>query len=124
MKNDTVFVQFHWMWSLSGALPNRDDSGAAKRIPYGGVDRARISSQCMKRAWRVYEGPNAISQIESGGEIAPLSVRSRLIFDRDIYRPLVEEGVDEVIAREVTTQLMALVLGSKDAKEKKNAEQE
>ena len=38
--------------SYAAALLNRDDSGLAKRLTYGGVSRTRISSQCLKRHWR------------------------------------------------------------------------
>lgn len=31
---------------------NRDDSGRAKRLPFGGAVRTRISSQCLKWHWR------------------------------------------------------------------------
>ena len=31
---------------------NRDDIGAPKSCTFGGVTRARISSQCLKRSWR------------------------------------------------------------------------
>jgi len=40
---DARFVQIHTLHSYPAALLNRDDSGLAKRIPYGGVVRTRIS---------------------------------------------------------------------------------
>jgi CRISPR system Cascade subunit CasC len=46
------FVQVHWLASYPSALLNRDDAGLAKRMPFGGVSRGRISSQCLKRHWR------------------------------------------------------------------------
>lgn len=47
------FLQLHWLASYPAALLNRDDAGLAKRIPFGGVTRGRISSQCLKRHWRL-----------------------------------------------------------------------
>ena len=46
------FVQIHSLASYSGTLLNRDDAGLAKRLPFGGTTRARVSSQALKRKWR------------------------------------------------------------------------
>ena len=43
------FLQIHTLSPYTAALLNRDDSGLAKRLPYGGALRTRISSQCLKR---------------------------------------------------------------------------
>ena len=42
------FLQIHTLTSYAAALLNRDDAGLAKRLPYGGVSRTRISSQRRK----------------------------------------------------------------------------
>ena len=47
------FLQIHTLTTYSAALLNRDDAGLAKRLPFGGATRARISSQCQKRRWRM-----------------------------------------------------------------------
>ena len=41
------FLQIHTISPYTGALLNRDDAGLAKRLPYGGVLRTRVSSQCL-----------------------------------------------------------------------------
>lgn len=46
------FIQIHTLSSYPAALINRDDSGMAKRLPFGGTTRTRISSQSLKRHWR------------------------------------------------------------------------
>ena len=46
------FIQNHNLSSYPAALINRDDSGMAKRLPFGGSTRSRISSQSLKRHWR------------------------------------------------------------------------
>jgi CRISPR system Cascade subunit CasC len=46
------FIQIHTLTSYAGVLLNRDDSGMAKRLPFGGATRTRVSSQCLKRHWR------------------------------------------------------------------------
>lgn len=45
-------LELHLLQSYPVCCPNRDDLGAAKSAYYGGVRRARISSQCMKRSQR------------------------------------------------------------------------
>ncbi|MFW6085772.1 MAG: type I-E CRISPR-associated protein Cas7/Cse4/CasC [Myxococcota bacterium] len=115
---ESRFLQIHTLTSYPGALLNRDDVGFAKRLPFGGATRTRISSQCLKRHWRRYEGEGALA------ELAPLSVRSRLTFDRHVRQPLVEEGVPEETARLVTEALMEKVLGLSPKKKAKKGKEE
>ncbi|HVN89181.1 MAG TPA: type I-E CRISPR-associated protein Cas7/Cse4/CasC [Candidatus Binataceae bacterium] len=111
------FIQIHSLTSYPAALLNRDDAGLAKRIPFGGAIRTRISSQCLKRHWRTSDDNEALKNCVDG----QTSVRSRQSFDRYIFRPLIEEdGVEPSIAHAVTEALMALVLGeSRRAKAEK-----
>lgn len=46
------FIQIHSLASYPGTLLNRDNNGQAKRLPFGGTTRVRISSQALKRRWR------------------------------------------------------------------------
>lgn len=48
------FIDIHVIQSLPPSNINRDDSGSPKEAIYGGVRRARVSSQAWKRAARVY----------------------------------------------------------------------
>ena len=77
------FVQIHFLTSYASALLNRDDSGLAKRIPYGGVMRTRVSSQCLKRHWRMSDSAFALSGIEGYEE----SFRSRDLVTKLIRGP-------------------------------------
>ena len=61
------FLQIHTLHSYPAALLNRDDSGLAKRMPFGGAVRTRISSQCLKRHWRVAEDEFALHNIPTRG---------------------------------------------------------
>ncbi|MDO5581636.1 MAG: type I-E CRISPR-associated protein Cas7/Cse4/CasC [Planctomycetia bacterium] len=45
-------IELHLLQSFPGTCLNRDDVGAPKSILFGGVNRARVSSQCWKRAIR------------------------------------------------------------------------
>ncbi len=49
----TTFVQLHLLTSYPPACLNRDDNNRPKTAKMGGIDRLRISSQSLKRAWRV-----------------------------------------------------------------------
>ena len=60
---DVRFLQIHSLHGYSAALLNRDDSGLAKRITYGGIVRTRVSSQCLKRHWRKADGVHALQGI-------------------------------------------------------------
>jgi CRISPR system Cascade subunit CasC len=119
---DYRFIQIHSLTSYPAALLNRDDAGLAKRIPFGGAVRTRISSQCLKRHWRVADDADALKNCADG----QLSVRSRLSFERYVYTPLVkDDSVDPAIANAVTEAVMALVLGESakaKAEKKKQAD--
>jgi CRISPR system Cascade subunit CasC len=45
-------IEIHYLQSFPVGNPNRDDTGAPKDAIFGGSKRARISSQCFKRAIR------------------------------------------------------------------------
>lgn len=51
-----MLIQIHMLQNYVPSLLNRDDSGAAKSAPFGGRQRSRISSQCLKRSIRLYDG--------------------------------------------------------------------
>ncbi len=55
------FVSLSMLKNYSPSLVNRDDSGDAKQVVVGGVNRARISSQCLKRAVREEIGNRGIT---------------------------------------------------------------
>ncbi len=49
-----MFLEVHVLQNFSLSNLNRDDTGAPKTCDFGGTRRARISSQCLKRAVRTY----------------------------------------------------------------------
>ena len=88
------FLQIHSLHSYTAALLNRDDTGLAKRLPYGNAQRTRISSQCLKRHWRMAEhDPHALHNI-NGAERA---YRSRELVTERVIRPLKGNYPEEVI---------------------------
>ncbi|RYD29384.1 MAG: type I-E CRISPR-associated protein Cas7/Cse4/CasC, partial [Verrucomicrobiaceae bacterium] len=47
-------IELHILQSFPVSCLNRDDVGSPKTALFGGVNRARLSSQCLKRAVRVH----------------------------------------------------------------------
>ena len=82
------FLQIHTLHSYPAALLNRDDSGLAKRMPFGGATRTRVSSQCLKRHWRMADDEFAVGNIDGSRD----AVRSREIVTRSVMQPLRESG--------------------------------
>ncbi|QIL43599.1 type I-E CRISPR-associated protein Cas7/Cse4/CasC [Acidovorax sp. HDW3] len=87
------FLQIHTLHNYPAALLNRDDAGLAKRLPYGDAIRTRISSQCLKRHWRVAEDAFALKNLD-----VPMAVRSRET-PRLIKERLMQVGVAEPLAQ-------------------------
>jgi CRISPR system Cascade subunit CasC len=48
----SLFIEFHLIQNFAPSSLNRDDTGAPKDAMFGGYRRARVSSQCFKRAIR------------------------------------------------------------------------
>lgn len=108
------FLQIHTLHNYPAALLNRDDAGLAKRLPYGDAVRTRISSQCLKRHWRVADDAFALKNLD-----VPMAVRSRET-PRLIKDHLMEAGVSEPLAQIAVEGLRAagLVDKAKDLKGK------
>ena len=54
MATDSAFVDVHVLHAVPFSNLNRDNLGTPKQMVYGGSTRARISSQCTKRAARLW----------------------------------------------------------------------
>lgn len=54
MRKDRTFIDIHIIQTLPPSNVNRDDTGSPKTAQYGGVIRARVSSQSWKKAIRDY----------------------------------------------------------------------
>ena len=109
------FLQIHTLHSYPAALLNRDDSGLAKRMPFGGSVRTRISSQCLKRHWRTAQDEFAIHSI--AGSTA--AIRSRNIVERRVIAPLKgTDGISEEVLTAVENAFNVGVYGSSGATER------
>lgn len=111
------FVQIHFLTSYAAALLNRDDSGLAKRLPYGGAMRTRVSSQCQKRHWRVSDSVFALNNIDGAED----SFRSRDLVTKLIRGPF-EGQVPAAVLDAVEPLFQVAVYGK--TKKDKEAEKE
>jgi CRISPR system Cascade subunit CasC len=118
------FIQLHTLTSYAASLLNRDDVGFAKRIPFGGAERVRVSSQCLKRHWRRTTLDLAWARIEHDGGEVPMAVRSRRTFEKRVFEPLVSEGVSREIAAAVVEEMIETLLPKGKAKASKGEAQE
>ncbi len=94
-----MFVELHLIQNFAPSNLNRDDTGAPKDCEFGGYRRARISSQCLKRAVRT-----AFSDLKLIPE-AQLAQRTKRVTDA-LTAKLVEQEKDETQARAAIETLL------------------
>lgn len=88
----TRFVQLHLLVSYPPANLNRDDLGQPKSAIMGGVERLRVSSQSLKRAWRT-------SELFQQALVSNIGTRTKRL-GVEVFDALVAAGVGEKQARE------------------------
>ncbi|MDP1562485.1 MAG: type I-E CRISPR-associated protein Cas7/Cse4/CasC [Pirellulaceae bacterium] len=102
-------LELHILQSVPVACLNRDDLNSPKTAVFGGVQRARVSSQSWKRAIR--ELAKEISPNRFQGE------RTRLLFE-PLVQALIAKQVDETeadsVAKQIIDALVKLDAKSKD----------
>ncbi|AEM88602.1 type I-E CRISPR-associated protein Cas7/Cse4/CasC [Streptomyces violaceusniger] len=83
------FVDLHVLQSVPYANLNRDDTNSVKTVQYGNVERTRVSSQCWKRATRLYFertlGQKALRTRRIGEAVAK-DLRERCGWPEDLAR--------------------------------------
>jgi len=102
-----MFLQIHSLTSFAAALLNRDDAGLAKRIPFGNAERMRVSSQCLKKHWR--------DELHRRLNL-PKGIRSRMFFEREVWRRVVDDNVAEDTATELVSKLIKGLITSKEGR--------
>ncbi|WP_418646596.1 type I-E CRISPR-associated protein Cas7/Cse4/CasC [Thauera butanivorans] len=106
-----TIVEIHALQNFAPSNLNRDDTGAPKDALFGGTRRARISSQCTKRAVRQFFGEQVSQGILSTDDLAR---RSKRVLEA-LIEILVERGRDPTDAKEkATLALGAMELAIKD----------
>jgi len=85
----TDHIAIHVLTAYPPSNPNRDETGQPKTAVVGGKTRQRISSQCIKRTWRLSEPMQALN--------LPNAVRTRGL-GSEVVKILKEHGVPDKAA--------------------------
>ncbi len=88
-----MFIEIHMLQNFAPSNLNRDDTGNPKDTEFGGARRARISSQCIKRAIRSEKVFTEKTSVEPG-------VRTRWM-NRLLADALKAAGKEETLAQAV-----------------------
>ena len=109
------FVDIHVLQSVPPSCVNRDDTGSPKSAIYGGVRRARVSSQAWKRAAR--------AEFENHLDRSDLGVRTKRVLEL-IVNDMAELAPDMPLEQRLERATKVLEVGKlkpKPVKAKKNA---
>jgi CRISPR system Cascade subunit CasC len=107
-------IELHILQSFPVSCLNRDDVGSPKTAVFGGVNRARLSSQSLKRAIREYAQDN-LPDARFGGE------RTKLIIE-PLVEALKKHGVTDPKSAAEHAANIADKLAKLDPKSTKNGE--
>ncbi len=94
-----MIIELHMLQNFAPSNLNRDDTGSPKSADFGGYHRARISSQCLKRALR--------QQFKDANLIVPeaRAVRTKRILT-EVAQRLIGQGRDPGLAETVVTRTL------------------
>lgn len=103
-----MFIELHILQNFAPSNLNRDDTGAPKDCEFGGYRRARVSSQCLKRAIRTAFRERGLLPDEN------LAARTKRLLEELVTR-LVEKGKPGTEAPQVAeAALRGIGLGIED----------
>lgn len=108
------FIQLHVLTSYPPSNLNRDDLGRPKSAIVGSVNRLRVSSQSLKRAWRT-------SDLFKSALDGHIGVRTKEMGE-NVFEKLKSEGVSEKDAREWAKQIAGCFGKLKSEKKTENSE--
>ncbi len=103
-----MFVELHVIQNFAPSNLNRDDTGNPKDAEFGGVRRARVSSQCFKRAIREASVFAKTTEAEPGA-------RTRRAVAL-LKKPLLKAGKDEEEINAVLEDFVPKYLGKLEGK--------
>jgi CRISPR system Cascade subunit CasC len=105
----STFIQLHLLTSYPPSNLNRDDLGRPKTAIMGGKTRLRVSSQCLKRAWRK-------SDLFESAMAGHIGTRTKKMGEK-LYEKLCEKGVAEGKAKDFAKEMVAF-FGATESAEK------
>ena len=103
-----MFIELHLIQNFAPSNLNRDDTGNPKDTDFGGVRRARISSQAIKRAMREEPIFAEVTQVPNGE-------RSKWM-TRPIAEALVANGKNEESSKRIATAFVNEYAAKSDKK--------
>ena len=108
-----TLIEIHALQNFAPSNLNRDDTGAPKDALFGGTRRARVSSQCLKRAVRQHFSDLVAQNALASDDVA---FRTKRVLDA-LTKALTEKGHPESEAAEkARLALAAMKLVVKDGK--------
>lgn len=103
-----MFIELHILQNFAPSNLNRDESNSPKDCTFGGVRRARISSQCIKRAIRLHPAFFKATGVEQ-------ATRTRYLASA-VSSLLQKEGKPKEEADKAAINLVEAILGGMDKK--------
>ncbi len=92
-----MFIELHMIQNFAPSCLNRDDTNTPKDCEFGGYRRARISSQCQKRAMRDYFKENkAFSDGEWAIRTKKLKKKLVAALEKDAPTPTLADQMAEI----------------------------
>ena len=85
------FIQLHLLTSYPPANLNRDDQGRPKTAKMGGSERLRVSSQSLKRNWRISD---VFDDSLKSDENKRIGIRTKRL-GVEVYKQLIKQDVKE-----------------------------
>ena len=108
-----MFIELHMIQSFAPANLNRDDTNNPKDCEFGGTRRARIPSQCIKRAIRT-------SPVFAETTGVDVGVRTKWLVDL-LCKPMVTAGKSEEAVMDALTSFVPKLASKLEAKSTKTA---
>jgi CRISPR system Cascade subunit CasC len=106
-----MFVEVHMLQNFAPSNLNRDDTNNPKDCEFGGVRRARISSQCLKRAIRNAPVFAATTRVD-------IATRTKWLINRCLLPQLVQAGKSAEEATAILTKFVPEYASKLDEKSK------
>jgi CRISPR system Cascade subunit CasC len=104
-----MFIELHILQNFAPSNLNRDDTGNPKDTEFGGVRRARVSSQAIKHAMREHPIFKKTTNVEKG-------VRTRWLA-REIAEKLEGTGMSKDDSEKLAITFVEQLLGDMDKKQ-------
>lgn len=114
-----MLIEIHMLKNYPVTNLNRDETGLPKTCMFGGVQRGRISSQCLKYSWRYSWRTSASFKKKFGEDM--IATRTRTL-PEEVAKSLKKQDIPEEYI-EVIMNIVA-EFGKKDEDEKTNKDKE